>query len=206
MPPHIKSAHILSFLHSPTKMHDLNPIIKSHVLLDATASTNFFASVPASTKPPATGAQPISEIPVYSIIEGSSGTSEQETGSTWRGGWAKRFIPDEIRYETSLQNTDEGMITITHAPMGVNSVTRWLVRRSKVEGEGLLVLMSGVVESNRMLMAFIKTTIQGSYDRLANEFLMAVEKESKEGKGPEPEEEEDGNEILEKIPFEELLG
>jgi len=92
------------------------------------------------------------------------------------------------------------MITITHAPMGVHSVTRWLLRRSKVNGEGLVVLMSGVVESNKMLMAFIKTTIQGSYDRLANEFLMAVEKESEEGKGPE---EEDSKEVLEKIPFEE---
>jgi hypothetical protein len=199
MPPNIKSAHILSFLHEPTKMHDLNPIIKSHTLLDASASAAFFASVPPENKPPATGPEPPSGIPVYSVIEASSGTGEQEGGSTWRGGWAKRFIPDEIKYETSLQSTDEGMITLTHAPMGVQSITRWLLRRSAKEGEGLVVLMSGVVTSNKMLMAFIKTTIQGSYDRLASEFLMALEKEVKEGKAPKGE---DSVEVLEKIPIE----
>jgi len=183
-------------------MHDLNPIIKSHTLLDAPTSAAFFASVPAENKPPTTGPGPITDIPVYSVVEASSGTGEQEGGSTWRGGWAKRFIPDEIKYETSLQNTDEGMITITHAPMGVHSVTRWLLRRSAKEGEGLVVLMSGVVTSNKMLMAFIKTTIQGSYDRLANEFLMALEKEVQEGKAPEAE---DSAEVLEKIPIEETV-
>lgn len=202
MPPSIKSAHILAFLHQPTKMHDLNPIIKSHAQLDASASTAFFASVPAENKPPATGPMPISDIPVFSIVEASSGTGEQEGGSTWRGGWAKRFIPDEIKYETSLQNTDEGMITLTHAPMGVHSITKWLLRRSAKEGEGLVVLMSGVVSSNKMLMAFIKTTIQGSYDRLASEFLMALEKEVQEGKAPEGE---DSAEVLEKIPVEETV-
>jgi hypothetical protein len=202
MPPQVKSAHILAFLHEPIKMHNLNPIIKSHKQLDAPASIAFFASVPADLKPPATGTQPISEIPVFSIIEASSGTGEQEGGSTWRGGWAKRFIPDEIKYETSLQNIDEGMITITHAPMGVNSVTRWLLRRSAKEGEGLVVLMSGVVTSNKMLMAFIKTTIQGSYDRLADEFKLALEKEVEEGKALDSKDEEEN---LKNIPLEETI-
>ncbi len=67
-----------------------------------------------------------------------------------------------------------GHIAITHAPMGVNSVTTWTLRESE---EGLVVDMSGEVESNKMLMAFIKTTLSESYTKLAERFLKDLKKE-----------------------------
>lgn len=77
-----------------------------------------------------------------------------------------------------MQATNDGMVAITHAPMGVHSVTTWTIRE---EGEGgLVVEIEGKVTSNRMLMGFIKTTLQGSYDKLAKDFLKIVEEEVKE--------------------------
>jgi hypothetical protein len=67
-----------------------------------------------------------------------------------------------------------GHIAITHAPMGVNSVTTWTLRESE---EGLVVDMSGEVESNKMSMAFIKTTLSESYTKLAERFLKDLKKE-----------------------------
>ena len=43
---------------------------------------------------------------------------EEGGGGTWRGGWAKRFIPDTLEYETSMQKKEDGLVSITHAPSG----------------------------------------------------------------------------------------
>jgi len=105
-----------------------------------------------------------------------SGSSDAEQGGgSWRGGWAKRFIPDEIKYETSMECLEDGLRSITHAPMGVHSSTTWLVK----DGEnGELVLEErGKVTSNRMLMGFIKTTLQASHEKLVKDFLAVLERE-----------------------------
>ena len=155
-------------------MLGLNPIIKSFDRLPDSSSTAFFKHVSAEDKPPATG--PEEFVPVYHVVETMGGGPEDgaQAGS-WRGGWAKRFIPDTITYETSLQNTENGMISITHAPMGVNSVTRWTLMEAE-EGQGLVLVKTGKVTSNRMLMTFIRTTLQESYEKLANDFAAALEK------------------------------
>lgn len=75
-----------------------------------------------------------------------------------------------------MQATADGMITITHAPMGVHSVTKWKVRDNDKMGEGLILEKTGKVTSNRMLMGFIKTTIQGSYEKLASDFVVELER------------------------------
>ena len=160
-------------------MLGLNPIIKSFDRLPDSSSVAFFKNVSAGDKPPATG--PEEFVPVYHVVETMGGGPEDSTtAGSWRGGWAKRFIPDTITYETSLQNTEDGMISITHAPMGVNSVTRWAVMEP-VEGKGLVLEKTGKVTSNRMLMTFIKTTLQESYEKLARDFAVALEKEMEEG-------------------------
>jgi hypothetical protein len=146
-------------------MLGLNPIIKSFDRLPDSSSIAFFKHVSAEDKPPATGPEEL--VAVYDVVG-------------WRGGWAKRFIPDTITYETSLQNTENGMISITHAPMGVNSVTRWTLMEAE-EGQGLVLVKTGKVTSNRMLMTFIRTTLQESYEKLAKDFAAALEKEIEEG-------------------------
>lgn len=181
-------------------MLDLNPIIKSHTPLPASSSAAFFSNVAPENKPPATGPEQV--IPVYAIVESSSPEESSEGGGSWRGGWAKRFIPEEIRYETSMQATADGMITITHAPMGVHSVTKWKVRESGKEGEGLILEKTGQVTSNRMLMGFIKTTIQGSYEKLASDFVVALERMVEEEERVKREHEEVKREEIkdEKVP------
>jgi hypothetical protein len=176
LPAGITKAHALALLHDPDKMIRMNPIIKTHHQLPASSSVAFFKHEPADRKPSGDEALP----PVYSVTEDISGSAEgEEAGGTWRGGWAKRFVPDEISYETSLQCKEDGLVSITHAPMGVHSVTTWVVK----EGEDGRVVLDerGLVTSNRMLMGFIKTTLQGSHDKLVKDFAAALEREVAEG-------------------------
>ncbi|CAG8956592.1 hypothetical protein HYFRA_00011903 [Hymenoscyphus fraxineus] len=172
LPPSITKPQVLTLLHDRISMLDLNPLLKSHTLLPPPASTNFYATVPAEHKD-FTAAE-IEALPIYKVVEGT-GPEEQE-GSSWRGGWAKRIIPGEIVYDTSMQLRDDGMITLTHAPMGVGTVTTWTV---KEEGGKLILGLKGVVSANRMLMGFIRTTLQGSYDKLAVDFVTELEKRAK---------------------------
>lgn len=150
----------------------LNPIVKSHHHLPD-ASPAFFAHEPEAYKP-----TPDKPVPVYQVTEDMSGSPDGEpAGGTWRGGWAKRFVPDSITYETSMQNREDGLVAITHAPMGVHSVTTWVVDDAG-EGGGLVLRETGCVTSNRMLMGFIKTTLQDSHDKLVKDFVAFLVKES----------------------------
>lgn len=175
--PNITKAQVLALLHDEEKMVRMNPIIKSHERLPESSAIAFFKSVPAEHRPPATGT---SQPSVFHIIEESGGEPEDGAqAGNWRGGWAKRFVPDTLAYETSIQATENGMISITRAPMGVHSVTIWTVVE-KGAGEPLVVEKTGRVTSNRMLMTFIKTTLQESYETLARDFEAALEKEVNE--------------------------
>ena len=150
-------------------MLSLSPIVTSYKLLPSTSSTSFFSSETPALKP----SSPESTN-VYEVVEDMSGSDESGAGS-WRGGWAKRFIPDSISYETSIEPLEDGMRSITHAPMGVHSVTVWCLKFG--EGEGGLVLEErGKVTSNRMLMGFIKTTLQESHEKMVREFMIVLEK------------------------------
>ncbi|KAF4632832.1 hypothetical protein G7Y89_g5294 [Cudoniella acicularis] len=177
---HITKADVIAYLHDKQQMMLLNPLVKSHTALPPSNSVAFYKSVPTNLKPSSTAE--IEALIVYSVVEAQA--PEEASGETWRGGWAKRFIPEEITYEVSQQNTEHGMFSITHAPMGVHSVTTWTVRE---EGGRLVLDKKGEVTSNRMLMGFIKTTLQESYDKLARDFVEALEKSVK-GKGQEVEE------------------
>jgi hypothetical protein len=167
IPPHISKAQVLSLLHNNDAMIALNPIVKSHTLLPSSSSTAFFKTESKDLTP----ASPEST-PIYEVVEDMSGESEGGGGS-WRGGWAKRFVPDEIRYETSMEVLQDGLRSITHAPMGVHSSTTWIV---KDEVAGLVLEERGKVTSNRMLMGFIKTTLQESHQKLVRDFMVVLEK------------------------------
>lgn len=182
LPPHIKKADVLSLLHNHEGMLTLNPLLKSYKQLPPSSSLAFYNQVPKAIKPSNTAE--IEALPVFSVIESSAGgatttassdEAEPEGAQTWRGGWAKRFIPDEITYETSMQAKEDGMMTITHAPMGVSSVTTWVVRQEE-GSDGLVLESQGDCTSNRVLMAFIRTTLQDSYDKLAKDFVDALGK------------------------------
>lgn len=151
-------------------MITVNPLVTAHTLLPESAF-EAFKHEPALSGP----------APVYSITDDMSATASSDSGGgSWRGGWAKRFVPDAITYQACFLNREDGMLTITHAPMGVRSVTTWLVKEG---GEGGLVLEErGEVTSNRMLMGFIKTTLQESHDKLVRDFVKVLEKEVEEGK------------------------
>jgi len=169
--PHITKTQVLRLLHNADEMIVLNPIIKSYSPVPESSAKAFFSKVAAENMPGVTA----STMPtVYAVVESMDSESAAD-GASWRGGWAKRFVPESITYETSMQKTDDGMIAITHAPMGVSSVTKWLVRDAGKQGEGLVLEEIGKVQSNRMLMTFIKTTISGSYEKLANDFVIKLE-------------------------------
>ena len=151
----------------------MNPIVTSVTLKDNPSSTTaFYKSVPAAYHPPPTRTEPI---PVFEVIEDTSvETPEARAAGNWRGGWAKRFIPDQLKYETSFETKEDGMRCLTHAAMGVSSMTLWTVK----EGDDgtVLVEKEGSVTSNRMLMGFIATTLKDSHETLAVDFVKALER------------------------------
>jgi hypothetical protein len=177
IPSHISKTQILSVLHSNTTMIGLNPIVKSHVLLPSTSSSAFFSSEPEDTTPPSP-----ETTPVYQVVEDMSGEGADGGGGSWRGGWAKRFVPDSITYETSMEVLGDGLRSITHAPLAVNSVTTWLVKEAE-GGQGLVLEERGKVTSNRMLMGFIKTTLQQSHGKLVKDFMVVLEKSAADEEG-----------------------
>lgn len=83
-------------------------------------------------------------------------------------------MPDKVQYETGIENTPEGLISITHAPLNVNSVTTWVIKEG---AGGLVVEMTGKVESNKVLMQFIKRMLPNDYNELAARFLEALKKD-----------------------------
>lgn len=71
-----------------------------------------------------------------------------------------------------MDHLPDGLRSITHAPMGVHSSTTWIVAGE----EGSLVLEErGKVTSNRMLMGFIRTTLQESHEKLVRDFMAVLE-------------------------------
>ncbi|TVY93791.1 hypothetical protein LAWI1_G000956 [Lachnellula willkommii] len=91
-----------------------------------------------------------------------------------------------------MQCTPSGMFAITHAPLGVHSITTWTVTRDE-NGSGCVLEKEGKVTSNRMLMGFIRTTLQESYDRLARDFVVLLQREvgKKRERGREKEKEKE---------------
>jgi hypothetical protein len=85
-------------------------------------------------------------------------------------------VPDKVQYETGMENTPSGATHITHAPLGVSSVTTWTVRQ-KGPGKACVVDMTGKVESNKILMQFIKKMLPEDYQGLAQRFLEALVKD-----------------------------
>ncbi|KAH8599938.1 hypothetical protein B0O99DRAFT_346276 [Bisporella sp. PMI_857] len=175
LPPTVKKYHVLRLLHDTNRMVSMSPIVTAHKLLPASSSTAFYAKEPAEYRPRPEEAP----FPVYEVTE-TMGEGE-EGGGSWRGGWAKRFIPESITYETGLQTKEDGLVCITHAGMGVHSVTTWTIR----EEDGKLVLdEKGVVTSNRMLMSFIKTTLQESHEKLVRDVVALLEQDASDEKAP----------------------
>ena len=60
--------------------------------------------------------------------------------------------------------------------MGVHSVTTWVIKEA---ADGTITLEErGCVTSNRMLMGFIKTTLQASHDKLVADVVAILEKDA----------------------------
>lgn len=131
----------------------MNPQVTEHHLQPESVCTTFFKGEAPEHRPHPDGPQ----IPVYSITDDMN-DGEEAQGGSWRGGWAKRFIPNTITYNSSLQNRDDGLLSITHAPMGVHSITTWLLKDAEDAEGGLVLEETGTVTSNKMLMGFIKTS------------------------------------------------
>lgn len=150
----------------------MNPIVTSVTPLPSSTTTSFYKTVPKPYQP---SPSRTTAVPIFEVVENMSAETPaaQATGN-WRGGWASRFIPDTIKYETAFETREDGLRALTHAAMGVSSMTLWTVR----EGEGGCVVVDkeGGVTSNRMLMGFIATTLKDSHEKLAEDFVEAVVK------------------------------
>ncbi|PQE25111.1 hypothetical protein CJF31_00005967 [Rutstroemia sp. NJR-2017a BVV2] len=182
VPAHIPRPRILSLLHDHTRMITLNPLVTAHHLLSSDASSkislDFFRQEakdlwPSDAYPGCTD--------IWEITD-DMGSAKNGESSGWRGSWASKFIPEKITYNSSLQDREDGMVSVTHAPMGVHSVTSWVVREVEGEGEKKWVLEErGEVRASRFLMGFIKTTLQESHQKLVRDFMAVLEEEARGG-------------------------
>jgi len=181
LPASITKSQVLALLHNHDRMITLNPLVTNYQLLPPSASVEFFKHESSSTTKTQSNGEPIL---VYEVTDdmsvaatGNEGEGAGGSGGCWRGGWAKRFVPDSITYNSSMQDTEDGLVSITHAPMGVHSVTTWVVREIGEGGEGLVLEERGNISSNRLLMGFIKTTLQDSHEKLVKDFVAELERE-----------------------------
>ncbi|QSZ37282.1 hypothetical protein DSL72_009376 [Monilinia vaccinii-corymbosi] len=166
-------------------MITMNPLVTAHTLLPPThvRAVNFFKSEPRDLQPSASSPSEIWEI----TDDMTAGKAADNAG--WRGWWTKRFVPDRITYTSSLQDREDGLITVTHAPMGLHIVGTWIVREAgpgeasvMLGSRGRLVLEErAVVRASRILMGFIKATLQESHDKLAREFMRVLEENKTDG-------------------------
>lgn len=101
-------------------------------------------------------------------------TPDAKAAGNWRGGWASRFIPEQIKYTTAIEALENGMRSLTHAAMGVSSMTLWTVKEN--QDGSVVVDKEGGVTSSRLLMGFIATTLKESHEKLAEDFVKALEK------------------------------
>jgi len=148
-------------LHNNEAILKLNPNLIAHKLLPPSSSITFFSNEHASLQPPSP-----SSVPIFEVTEDQSKDASR--------GWAKRFVPETITYESSMEALEDGLRYITHAPLGVHSVTTWTL---KDEGEGALVLEeTGKVTSNRVLMGFIRGTLQAQHEKLVADFMKVLER------------------------------
>lgn len=169
--PHLTKADALALLHSDAAMFELNASPVSYTPLPAASASSFYAGVPAAHQPATASA---GALPVYAVTEHAAPEGE---GNVWqKTSWFKRFVPHELSYQTGVQHTPDGLVCITQAPMGVMSVTTWVAREEEAaSGRVCVVDMTGKVTSNRMLMGFIKAGLQTGYERLARDFVKALE-------------------------------
>ncbi|RFU30080.1 hypothetical protein B7463_g6265, partial [Scytalidium lignicola] len=166
-------------------MITMNPLVTDYFAHPEDVARDFFKNEHPDHKPPLDYTGREISVPVYSITDDMSGSPKNgqpvdedtaASGGNFRGGWTKKFVPDKITYSASMHNRPDGLLSITHAPMGVHSVTTWLVKETY---DGQLVLEEkGLVTSNRMLMGFIKTTLQSSHDKLVEDFIAELIKEA----------------------------
>lgn len=89
----------------------ISPIVISHTRLPDASSIAFFKYEAAALQPGPDEAP----VPVYEVTETMGGIPEGESAN-WRGGWAKRFVPENLTYQTSQHAKEDGMVAITHAP------------------------------------------------------------------------------------------
>lgn len=150
----------------------MNPIVTSVIPLATSASTAFYKSVPKAYQPASSRTSPV---PVFEVVEDMSvETPDTKAAGNWRGGWAQRFIPEQIKYQTAVEALEDGMRSLTHAAMGVSSMTLWTVKENP---DGSIVVdKEGGVTSSRMLMGFISSSLKESHEKLAEDFVKALEK------------------------------
>lgn len=158
---------MIKFLHNHHKMITMNPLVADYFALAEEESKNFFKHEHPDHKPPLDYMGREIPVPVYSITDDM--TRPGRDGQAANGGWTKKFVPEKITYSASMRNLSNGLLSVTHAPMGIHSVTTWLVKET-YDGQ-LVIEERGLMTSNRLLMGFIKSTLHDSHDKLLSDIV-----------------------------------
>jgi hypothetical protein len=200
IPSHITKSQVLSFLHDDAKMLALNLLMSECKTLPPDNSAKFYKTVPSKHQPANVSSCKVRPSSPKPFLKSSNVTihtklkpklkanmhstqtyfitEDSDAREASSGSWTKKFVPEKVQYETGVENTPTGMVSITHAPLGVSSVTTWVVK----EKDGACVVdMTGKVESNMVLMQFIKRMLAADYQELADRFLETLKKEVEGG-------------------------
>ncbi|KAI9878856.1 MAG: hypothetical protein M1830_010328 [Pleopsidium flavum] len=157
--PPLTTSGALSALHNHSLMITLNPLVVSHHVID---------------RPPQSGTAPTSTSPqiTYSI-----------TDTLPLPVW-----PTSITYTASFENTDYGLRTQVHAPMGVEITGQWeVVREShdllssnserEIAETAWMIRETATVRCNVLLMPYVRATISRSHKELHGRLIERLLKE-----------------------------
>lgn len=180
LPAHITRDDAIRYLHQPENILNLNANLVTATKLAATSveHAEFYRGEAEQDRPGA--GEDARATPIYNVVEREGGKTGKTEGGLY-SGLAKRLVGDEVRYRMGLRATPDGLVMISHAMMGVWSRTTWTVRTAVESdegfpgsGTGLVVQETGELRCNRMLMGFIKTTMEQSHEKLVDDFVQAL--------------------------------
>jgi hypothetical protein len=153
LPPSTDRVAALALLQDFNAFPNLQPLVIENKIIETPPSTDWLVTATTAAAPP--GATPEYRAVTAAVPFGPFGKSNVTT----RSGYVK---------------TDDGIITVFQAPMGLYGQNRWRVVEAG-EGQGLELLEEATLTGPMVLMPFIMMTEKKSHAELGAKFARELE-------------------------------
>lgn len=147
LPAQITRATALAALHNHSLLIQLNPLVISVDEVDPPAVATNSSTSGVSTKS-------------YSMTD----RIYLLPGNLW---------PSTVQYSGDFTNEADGVVVLTHAPMGFEGWSKWSIEDGE---DGLEVVEEATIRCPLVLMPFIKSTVKSSHDKLHVQLVERLKK------------------------------